>query len=125
MSAITFTIGFTGSPDASDILGARRIVRIRNDEITAENARRAAQTPPLSALPLLPFATGAELKASYLGILLETVTSAHASYVAQAKAPTEVQSRLSAAEQEQLFAAIATRLNAGDSVATILTDVSS
>ena len=75
MSAITFTgIDFTGSPDDNDTAAAQLIV-------DNENARRAAQEPPETPLP---DSTGAELKASYLTILLEIVTNAHASYSKQA-----------------------------------------
>lgn len=135
MSAITFTLGFTGTPDLDDILAARHIVRLENERrtaqnvaITEENVRRAAQDPPLAALPLLailPTATGAELKASYLGLFLATVTSAHLSYIEQAKSSQSLTGRLTEDQMKQLIGAVTTRLNNGDSVATILADVAS
>ena len=45
----------------------------RNADIVAENARRAAETPPLPAFPLLtiyPVASDADIKASYAAFLV-------------------------------------------------------
>ena len=73
--AITLTgLDFTGSPDDYDKDAANLIV-------DQENERRAALDPPL---PLLPKATGAQLKSSYLIVLTDIVTAAHASYTSQA-----------------------------------------
>lgn len=136
MSAITFTVDFTGTPDADDILAARHIVRLENERrtalntaTTAENARRAAQTPPLEPLPLLPIlptATGAQLKASYLGILSSrNLTDAHLDYIRQAKSAAAVEAQLTDADKQALYGAIQTRLNAGTPLATILADIQS
>ena len=73
MSAITFSVDFSGTPDEMDRAAAQYIV----DE---ENARRAAQVPPETPLP---DGTGAELKASYLQMLEQIITNAHASYLKQ------------------------------------------
>ena len=75
MSAITFSVGFTGTPDEYDIAAAQYV-------IDAENARRAAQDPPESPLP---DGSGAEIKSSYLGELGKAVDSAHANYAKAAR----------------------------------------
>ena len=80
MTAITFQVGFTGSPDESDIRAANYIITNENDRIIAENRNRDEN----NQLPLLPNGTGAEIKASYLVLLEAIITSAHASYVTQA-----------------------------------------
>ena len=74
MTAITFQVAFTGTPDEFDVRGATRIVE-------QENAKRSVDG---DVLPQLPLSTGAELKASYLELLDNIVTGAHASYIAQA-----------------------------------------
>ena len=75
MTAITFTsLDFTGTPDDSDIQAAKMI-------INQENVRRAALETPETPLPM---STGAELKASYLELVLDKVTRIHASYAKQA-----------------------------------------
>lgn len=70
---LTFTVDWTGTPDAKDILAASLIV-------AAENQRRAALTPPLSPLP---FGTNQEKSASYKTALAVIVAAAHASYIQQ------------------------------------------
>ena len=84
MSAITFSVGFSGTPDEFDIAAARFV-------IDAENARRAAADPPETPLP---DGTGAELKASYLGELESAVDNAHANY-AKAARKNEQDTRIS------------------------------
>lgn len=134
-TAITWLLDFSGSPSPDDILAARDIVRRENERrtaenvsIAAENVRRAALTPPLSALPLLtilPVATGAQLKASYLSILLVVVTAAHADYINKAKTAAAVESQLTESQKQSLYSAIQTRLNNGETMDTILADVTS
>jgi hypothetical protein len=64
MSNITFTLDFTGTPNSFD----------REAAIFAiERANSGRETP-------LPYSTGAELRASYLTVLLEGVESTHAAY---------------------------------------------
>lgn len=78
-SDITLSVTFTGTPNDFDKDGATFIVE-------NENARRAADLDE-NGDPVeqpLPYATGAELKVSYLGLLAEIITKAHASYVNQA-----------------------------------------
>lgn len=136
MSAITFTLDFTGTPDADDILAARHIVRQENERralvnvgITAENVRRAAQTPPLDPLPLLPIlptATGAQLKASYLGLLIpKNITEAHLDYIKQAKNVVSIAAQMSEAEHQQMAGYLQTRRNAGETWAQIVADMAS
>jgi hypothetical protein len=74
MTAITFTVTFTGSPDDFDVRGATRIVEL-------ENAKRTADG---DVLPQLPLATDSQLKASYLEMLEAIITKAHANYIVQA-----------------------------------------
>ena len=86
VSDITFSgLDFSGTPNDFDKRGATLIVE-------QENARRLTDVDengdPL--LPPLPYGTGAELKASYLGILLNTVNKAHASYVNQASTADQI-----------------------------------
>ena len=78
MSSITFTIDFSGTPDELDRRAATK-------NIEDENTRRAADLDENGdpILPPLPYGTGAELKASYLGLLGETITRAHISYYEQ------------------------------------------
>lgn len=109
---VILSVAFTGTPDADDILGARHIVFI-------ENKRRAALTPPGTALPT---ATPAELKASYLTILSGTITSAHVSYIQQAKSAQGLEQRFTAAQLETMRANLVARLNAGESAANLLAD---
>lgn len=113
MSAITFTaLNFTGSADADDILAARR-------EINAENQRRAVQDPPGTPLP---FATGPELKASYLTLRLLGVTAAHLAAIDAAKTPAALQDLFTTAQLQQITANIMARANAGESADAIVAD---
>lgn len=110
MSTIVFTsLTFTGTPSADDELAARFIVRL-------ENARRAALEPPEAALPT---GTMAQLKNSYLIVLLQVVTSAHLSYVSQA---SRDQTRFTAAQIDQIRFNLNARLDAGEDPATIVAD---
>lgn len=113
MSAITFTtLNYTGSADADDILAARR-------EVNAENQRRLATSPPGTPLP---FATGPELKSSYLTLRLAGVTAAHLAAVDAAKAPAALQDLFTTAQLQQITANIMARANAGESAAAIVAD---
>ena len=113
MSAITFTsLTFTGTPDASDTLAAQFMVRL-------ENARRALLDPPGTPLPS---ATGAQLKTSYLTVLLQIVTLAHESYIAQA---TVDSARFTQAQTDQIKFNLNARLDAGETAANIVTDTAS
>lgn len=110
---ITFTaLNYTGTPDADDILAARR-------EVDAENKRRAAQSPPGTPLP---FATGADLKASYLTLRLASVTAAHLAAIDAAKQPAALSDLFSNAQLQQITANIMARANAGESAAAIVAD---
>lgn len=110
--AVVFTIDYTGTPDSDDVLAARHIIHL-------ENARRAALTPPGTPLT---FANNAQLKASYLSTLLATVTSAHLSYIQQAKSVQGTALRFTPAELVAIHANLVTRLNAGESAASLVTD---
>jgi hypothetical protein len=101
MSAITFSIDFTGTPDSTDVEAAKLIIQKEND-------RRAALDPPEAALP---DGTGAELKTSYLSLLADIVANAHGSYANQAAAEKlktqSVESLWASATDAQRTAAIA------------------
>lgn len=112
---ITFTLDYSGSPDASDILAARHIIFL-------ENQRRSRLTPPGAPLP---FANAAQIKASYLGLLLDQITAQHLSNANLAKGITGLAVRLTQAERDQLFANVTARLNAGETVAAIIADTAS
>lgn len=107
---VIFSLDFTGAPDADDVLAARQIIFL-------ENQRRAALTPPGTPLST---ANAAAIKASYLTILLVTVSAAHSSYIAQAKAALNV--RFTDAEIQQINQNLITRLNNGEPSASIITD---
>ena len=64
MSNITFTIDFTGTPDSFDKEAAIFAI---------DRANNGRETP-------LPYSTGAELRASYLTVLLERVERDHAAF---------------------------------------------
>ncbi len=86
MSAITFSVDFSGTPDEFDRAAAQFV-------IDAENARRAAADPPETPLP---DSTAAEVKASYLGELGKAIDSAHANY-AKAARTQEIEQQVRAA----------------------------
>jgi hypothetical protein len=109
---VVFTLDFTGAPDADDTLAARQIVFI-------ENQRRAALQPPGTPLATN---TSAAVKASYLTILLQTVTSAHLSYIAQSKSRESLSTRFSDTEVQQITQNLVTRLNNGETSAAIIAD---
>lgn len=95
-----FTIGVSNI-NAADSDAATYIVE-------AENERRAAADPPETPLP---YATGAELKASYLAMLESIIDRAHASYQKQSatkKLETEnVKTLWQTATEAQRAAAVA------------------
>lgn len=70
----------------------------------------------------LPFANAAQIKASYLGLLLAQITAQHLSNANLAKSITGLASRFTDAERQTIFANITARLNAGETVAAIITD---
>jgi len=78
LSAIDFTVDFTGSPDEFDVRAAKL-------KIATLNAERAAEEPPLSPLP---DGTNAEIKASYNNYMAGLVDSAHASHIRDAQQAT-------------------------------------
>jgi len=71
---LVFTVDFTGAVSENDTTAAKYIIDI-------ENTRLAGLDPPVA--PLLN-STGAEIKASYLGLLSTLVTRTHDSYIQQA-----------------------------------------
>lgn len=109
---IVFTLDYTGTVEADDILAARHIIFL-------ENQRRSRLSPPGAPLP---FANAAQIKASYLGLLLAQITAQHLSNANLAKSITGLASRFTDAERQTIFANITARLNAGETVAAIITD---
>lgn len=69
---LTWTLDFTGTPSPRDIAGATHAIE-------NENAHRAADLDDEGnpRLPPLPYATGAQLKASYLGVLTDRAARHH------------------------------------------------
>lgn len=109
---ITLSVDFVGTPDADDILAARHVIFL-------ENQRRAALTVPGTPLPT---ANAANVRASYLTVLQATVTSAHLSYIQQAKSASGADVRFTAAGLESIRANLVARLNAGESEAALIAD---
>jgi len=109
---VVFTLDYSGSPDPDDVLAARQIIFL-------ENQRRAALTPPGTPLST---ANAASIKASYLSILLATVTNAHLNYISQSKSNAGIQVRFTDAELQQINSNLITRLNNGESSASIIAD---
>lgn len=122
-SAITFgELNFVGSPSPDDILAAKYIVALENKRRTEQNVILAAQTPPGTPIPLLLVDTGPNLKASYLSILVGIVTAAHASYITQARGVPGSELVFTDAQREQIRVNLITRLNNGESAASIIAD---
>lgn len=109
---VVFTIDYTGTPDSDDVLAARHIVFV-------ENRRRAALVPPGVVLPT---GNAAQIKASYLSLLLELLTAQHLASIELSKSIIGLSSRFTQAERNQIFANITARLNAGETASAIITD---
>lgn len=105
---ITFTVDFSGAPDADDMLAAKRLVRLEND-------RRAALVPPGTPLPT---GSAAQLKASALTVVLTNLTAWWVSYIAQGRGEV----RFTDSELDQIKTNLNIRLNAGESSASIVAD---
>lgn len=109
---IVLSTTFSGTPDADDILAAQRLVR-------KENERRAALIPPGTPLDT---SSAANLKASALVVLSALQNTSWQSYVEQARNEIE---RFTQAQLDQIKANLNSRLNAGESAASIVTDTAS
>tara|TARA_R110000823_G_C15942566_1_gene500611 strand:+ start:2429 stop:2773 length:345 start_codon:yes stop_codon:yes gene_type:complete len=110
MSAITWSgATFSGTPDDADKRAAHYLVR-------QENARRAALDPPGTPLDSTP---AAALKASVLTIATQTLDGWWASISDQAPRSED---GLTDADKRQILANIRTRLDGGESIASIITD---
>ena len=74
--------------------------------VNAENARRAAQDPPIDALPI---ADNAEIRTSYAAVQSAVLTSAHLSYVDQSDVATlqDIREVWTTATDQQRAAALA------------------
>lgn len=110
--AISFSIDYSGSPDADDLLAARHAIFL-------ENRRRSQLVPPGTPLA---FATPAQVKTSYLSILTTGLNARHQDYAEAAKNESGVAQRFTLAQVQQMHANLVTRLNAGESAATIVSD---
>lgn len=109
---VVFSIDYANSPDSDDVLAARHIVFL-------ENRRRAALVPPGAVLPT---GNAAQIKASYLSLLVELLTAQHIANTELAKSIIGLSSRFTQAERNQIFANITARLNGGESASAIVTD---
>ena len=110
MSAITFSVDFTGTPDEYDRAGAQFVIDSENARITAANEQAAQEDPPGPQLPLLPDSTAGEIKTSYLGQLTKAIDNAHDNYVKAARQnelETQVRSAWTNATDAQRAAALA------------------
>lgn len=103
---IVLSVTFTGTPDAEDVLAARHAIFVEN---------KLRETP-------LPFSAPAEVKASYLTILTEKAISRHKSYILEAQSEPAAKERFTPAELKQILANLVTRLNNGETAASIITD---
>lgn len=112
---ITFSVGFTGTPDAEDQRAARHA-------IFTENTRRAALTPPGTPLPN---STAAEVRASYLSILTSQIANQHSTNITYAASRDGVAERFTTDELDQIRRNLVDRLNAGESKASIVADTAS
>lgn len=106
MSTITFSsLTFTGTPDAEDVLAARHEIFLAN--------KQGAN---------LPFSTAAQIKSSYLVILLSKVLSAHMVSIESARDTAAMRDRFTDDEIRQITSNLLTRLNAGESASSIVAD---
>jgi len=110
MSAITFTIDFTGTPDDEDKLAA--LYRVRK-----YNEKQLSLEPPGTTLPTTP---PAQLKASYLQLFADTVQTAHLSYAKQAA--EDLNNRFTPAQLQSIKNNLTKRLDAGEDPDAIVTD---
>lgn len=99
MSTIVINVQITGTIDQED----RRAMDL---EITRENARRAALTPPATPLPM---STNTEKRVSYEQILTPRVVAAHMNNINESNVATlaEVRTAWAAASDQQRNAALA------------------
>lgn len=109
---VVFSIDFTGSPDADDLLAARHAIFL-------ENRRRSQLVPPGTPLA---FATPAQVKTSYLSILTTGLNARHLDYADAAKNESGVAQRFTLAQVQQMHANLVTRLNAGATAQSIVDD---
>lgn len=107
-SAITFTVGYSGSPSASDIRTAKWA-------IAQENARRKAADPNAVMLTNAP---AAALKASYLVVLSNVISNFHIE--ASVKAADSANSAMTEEQLRDINAAITDKLQSGMTPAQIL-----
>jgi hypothetical protein len=110
-STVTMTVAITGSANPNDIRAFRHKVNL-------ENERRAALTPPGTPLPVSPAAV---LRTSYATLLSADIQSGHSVVIDQAN--RAIEQELTQQELGQVRAAIRDRLLAGESKASIISDV--
>ena len=112
-SAITFTgLDFTGTPSSDDSNGAKSAV-------LRENTRRAGLIPP--GTPLL-VNNAANIKASYLIVLLDKITSVHADNITQSKSDSGFEQVFTPGQIDQIKTNLLTRINGGESASSIIAD---
>lgn len=110
-SGITFSVSFTGTPSASDIRTGKWIV-------ARENERRAAMTPPQSALPT---STSAELKASIQTAMAAKITLLMIDHAVLAD--KDAVDKLDGDVVRDFTRAITDKLNAGKTAAQIVSGI--
>lgn len=117
---VVFTVSYTGTPDADDTAGARYAVILENGLRQQYNSANPALPPKLA----LPFSTPAEIKASYLVIILGIVVVRHLQNIREADLDTETQVRekLTPAQYVQIVRNLNARLAAGETAASVVAD---
>lgn len=120
---VVFTVSYTGTPDADDAAAARYAVIYENSQRSQYNA----SNPTLPPKSLLPLSTTAELKASYLTVILDRVVARHLSNIreADAESETQVREKLTPAQYVQIVRNLNARLNAGETAASVVADTAS
>lgn len=116
MANITFSVTDRGTMDAEDRRAAILTIQRRNSLLTDA-------IPPVAPLPV---DTAANIRASYLTVLIEHTAAYHAGNVATAKSPdAAIAAGLTAAQQAEILGAVVDRILNKESYATILADVQS
>lgn len=120
---VTFSgLTYTGTPDASEVLGAKLTIARANQAIAALNVALAAQDPPGTPLPLWPSGTNAETKASYLGIRLQDVANLHVGAVNEAASQAQLSEYFTEAQLQTIRQNFISRRQAGETAAALVTD---
>lgn len=114
---IVLSVTFTGTPDAEDVLAARHAIFLEN-KLRVQRSAMPGATPETP----LPTSSAAEIKAGYLAILTEKAIGRHKSNILEAQSEPAAKERFTPLELKQILANLVTRLNNGETAASIITD---